>query len=46
MGLMRDRKLEDEYARILDDMGLDLPEDIVIEEENDNNEKKEDDKRE
>lgn len=28
MGLMKDRNVEDEYSRILDDMGFDLSTDI------------------
>ncbi len=41
MGLMKDRKLEDEYAKILEDMGLELPDNIILEDDKPKEEKKE-----
>ena len=40
MGLMKDRNIEDEYSKILDDMGFDLPIDIEIEKTEDQDKNK------
>lgn len=46
MGLIKDQNVEDEYTRILDDMGFDLPDHIEIEEDKEKEKSKENNKKE
>lgn len=41
MGLMRNKNLENEYAKIFEDLGVDIKQDIIIDEKNEKKEEKE-----